>query len=187
PAVVDDPGDQVEAQLAWIRLAFGYRLNRERRKEEEAGPGMYRRIRGNRRSADFVVLQGLRDIHRFVAGVVSGAHRRNEDVAGREVLEVLRDGEEVGIAGRHPGAAPALGVSDRALLAQLVPDRERVLDVIASEDIVIARPVPYLLGRSVAIRFGRGCFLLLLEGHRRSSFGCKRNLSLRSRSVNILI
>ena len=130
------------------------------REQEAARPGVQWRVGGDRRRADLVVLQLLGDVGvRLVAFLRAGADRGNENVAGGEVLEVLGDREEVCVAGGHPGAGPALGVRYRALLAQLVPDGERVLDVVGVEDVVVGRPVFVLVSGSVGL--GRGLFFLL--------------------------
>ena len=67
------------------------------------------------------------------AGIIG----RHEHVARRVVCDVLRDVEEILVPRGHERPAPALRVRDRALPADLVPDRERIFDVVLREDVVV--------------------------------------------------
>ena len=98
---------------------------------QAAGPGVVGLVGIDRRQRDL-------DRRRRALLVVEGQHA---DVAGAEAVVVLGETLHVGVAGREPRAAPPLGVRDRALLAQVVPHRVRVGDVVGVEDVVVGRPV----------------------------------------------
>ena len=127
-AGVDEPVDVAPAQVAGHRLVAGDPGVGEPRQDQSPGPGVQGRVRGDGREAVGVVdlLVALR------LGVVDDA-----DVARAEPLDVVGGLDDVGVAGEHPRAAPALGVGDGTGLPQVVPDGVRILDVPLVEDLKI--------------------------------------------------
>ena len=75
------------------------------------------------------------------AGMRGGGRLAHDDAARGEVLGVVGDGAHVLVARGEIDAHEAVGVGDRARLAQLVPDREGVVDPARIEMIEIGGPV----------------------------------------------
>src|ERR1043165_8703512 len=93
-------------------------------------------------------------------GRVGGDRRRrnprrrrlaDDDAARGEMLGVVGARAHVLVARREIDAAEALGVRDRALFAQLVPDRIRILDPARIEMIEVTRPVIHRRARAHAV------------------------------------
>ncbi len=139
-AASDDVVDEAAAQLAGEHLVLGHPGRAHRRQHESPGPGVQRRVGADRRHA--------RGEHRRRSAPARGSvgadvdHRHDADaVAGRELLDVVRDRVHVGVARGQPRPAPPVGVRHRARLAEFVPDGVGVGDVLRVEDVVVARPV----------------------------------------------
>jgi hypothetical protein len=112
---VADPVEQVAAQLPGDRLQGLDRPGSEGRQQQAAGEGVERRVRRDRRRAAD---------RRLGLGLDLGHH----DAPAGEVVGVVGDGRDVGVARRQPDPAVPIRVGDRAARPQVVPYRERVAD-----------------------------------------------------------
>lgn len=143
--------DQPPAQIASEDLVLGHPRRAHRGQHEAPGPGVQWRVGADGRHAG-----GEQWRPALLAHV---DERDDADAVARwEVLDVVRDGVHIGVARGQPRAAPAVGVCHRAGLTQLVPDAERVGDVLRVEDVVVARPI--------GDRGGDGCVVGGVAAHR---------------------
>ena len=113
---VDEAVEQAPAELPGQRHVALHALMGEPRQQQTPGPGVQRRIGRDRGEP---VLQ-------LPFALVAVAHRDHGHLERAEVLDVVRHGRDVLVAGGEPGAPPPLGVRDRARGAQVVPDAEGV-------------------------------------------------------------
>ena len=126
-----DPVDELAADLARLGRVPLDRLGGEGGQQHRFGALMLGRVRGDGRGA--------------ALGRQALAHHH---AVGREMLGVVGDRAHVLVARGQVDAHEAVGVRDRTLLPQFVPDRVRVLDPARIEVVEIGGPIGD--GRSAA-------------------------------------
>ncbi len=123
--LVDKSIDQLVADHARFRLQRFDGLGCERRQQDHARHAMLWRIGRDRRRAAAAFRMHL-------------THRRP---ARGEMIGVVGHCPHVGVARRQVDALEALGVGDRAPLAEVLPDRERIVDPLRIRVVPIGGPI----------------------------------------------
>ena len=131
PTPGDEAVDQRMAQRTRALLVLAHGPRREEGEDQPASPLVHGRVGGDRRRADIAIgATGRR-----------GRPREHQDVARAEGVDVVREVVERLVGGGQPRTPVAVGVRDRAALAQLGEGRVGVGHEGRIEDVVVGGKV----------------------------------------------